>query len=160
NHINDWLESEDARPIAIWGGYGMGKTSYARFLAATLAKECLKDYGYKIPVLLSLGDFTTAPSIETLIFSQLTNYYAVRAFSAIAFKSLNKTKRLVLIFDGFDEMKFDMAPNEFAYFASELRKSAMENPRLLILGRPDVLVSEEDSARLTSSKIESYGHSV
>ena len=50
--ITAWLENGDARPVAIWAGYGMGKTSYARFLAAALAEKCLKDYGAKIPILL------------------------------------------------------------------------------------------------------------
>ena len=160
DHIRTWLENDAAAPIAIWGGYGMGKTSYAKYLAATLARACLDEYGSRVPILLNLGDFTTAPSIETLIFSQLTNYYGIREFSVGAFKLLNKQRRFVLILDGVDEMKFAMAQNEFAYFSGELRNSAKENPKLLILGRPDVMVSEDDASRLLSSKIVSYGHAV
>ena len=160
DHISAWLADDAARPIAIWGGYGMGKTSYARYLAATLARTCLDEYGSRIPILLSLGDFTTAPNIETLIFSQLTNFYGIRDFSIGAFRLLNRQHRFVLILDGVDEMKFAMAQNEFAYFAAELRKSGKDNPKLLILGRPDVLVSEDDASRLLTSKIESYGHAV
>jgi SAM-dependent MidA family methyltransferase len=52
----------------------MGKTSYARFLSAVLAQKCLEHYESRIPILLSLGDFTTAPDLESLIFTQLTNF--------------------------------------------------------------------------------------
>jgi hypothetical protein len=83
--ITTWLKSEDPKPVAIWGGYGMGKTSYAKFLSAALAQKCLEDYGSRIPILLNLGDFTTAPNLETLIFSQLTNFYGVGIYHHLHF---------------------------------------------------------------------------
>jgi len=152
-HITAWLADPDAKPIAIWGGYGMGKTSYARYLAAQLAQDCLRDYGSPIPILLTLGDFTTAPDLESLIFTQLSNFYGVRNLSASAFGILNKERRFVLILDGFDEMKFAMAPNEFNYISSEIRKVATVNPKLLLLGRPGSIETEEEERRLTSSKL-------
>jgi hypothetical protein len=75
----------------------MGKTSYARFLASELARKCLEDYSRKIPILLNLGDFTTAPNLESLIFNQLANFYGVRNLSSIAFRMLNKQLRFILI---------------------------------------------------------------
>ena len=152
--ITAWLENGDARPVAIWAGYGMGKTSYARFLAAALAEKCLKDYGAKIPILLNLGDFTTAPNLKSLIFNQLANFYGVRFLSSIAFRILNEQQRFVLILDGFDEMKFAMAPNEFNYISSEIRKVAEANSKLLLLGRPGSIETEEEEQRLTSSTLQ------
>jgi hypothetical protein len=155
-HISQWLASETPKPIALWGGYGMGKTSYARFLAAALAERSLADYQNPLPILINLGEFTTAPNIEALISSQLTNYYGVRHFSSSAFNQLNKSGRFILIFDSFDEMKFAMAPNDFAYFSAELRKLSQDNPRLILLGRPDVIESDEDAQRLLTSKMQSH----
>jgi len=131
----------------------MGKTTYARFLAARLARQCLDNYGSRIPILLNLGDFTTAPDLETLIITQLTNQYGVRYFSAMAFRLLNAKHRFAIILDGFDEMKFAMAPNDFNYISSQMRKTAAVNPRLLLLGRPDSIESEEEERRLTSSRL-------
>ena len=34
SHIEKWLADDTASPIAIWAGYGMGKTSYSKFLAS------------------------------------------------------------------------------------------------------------------------------
>lgn len=59
----------------------------------------------------------------------------------------------MLIFDGFDEMKFAMAPNEFNFISAQMRQTAATNPRLLLLGRPDSIESEEEEHRLTSSKL-------
>jgi hypothetical protein len=160
SHVRLWLGDDASIPIAIWGGYGMGKTSYARYLASELAQNCQKDYGSRIPIVLNLGDFTTAPNLETLIFSQLTNFYGVRHFSAAAFRILNAQHRFILILDGFDEMKFAMAPNEFAYISAEMRKVAAINPKLILLGRPDSIETDEEEKRLTSSKLYLHSHTI
>jgi hypothetical protein len=151
--ITLWLNDPAATPIAIWAGYGMGKTSYARFLASILAENCSREYGSPIPILLNLGEFTTAPDIETLIVAQLANHYGVRFVSSAAFRLLNTQGRFVLILDGFDEMKFAMAPNDFNFISAQIRKAASVNPKLLLLGRPDSIESGEEQQRLTSSRI-------
>jgi hypothetical protein len=152
-HIEEWLAADSPNPIAIWAGYGMGKTSYARYLASILARRCLDDYGSRIPILLNLGDFTSAPDLEQLVVIQLANVYGVRYFSAAAFRLLNARQRFILILDGFDEMKFAMAPNDFNFISAQMRKTAAVNPRLLLLGRPDAVETDEEARRLTSSKI-------
>lgn len=153
SRIEDWLTSDKPNPIAIWAGYGMGKTSYARYLASVLAQKCLVDYGSRIPILLNLGDFTMAPDIETLVVTQLANFYGVRYFSAAAFRLLNARQRFILILDGFDEMKFAMAPNDFAFISAQMRKTAAVNPRLLLLGRPDAVETGDEVNRLTSATL-------
>jgi hypothetical protein len=70
-HIEKWLADDAASPIAIWAGCGMGKTSYSKFLSSILAQRCCNNYGARIPILISLGEFTTAPDLETLVTAQL-----------------------------------------------------------------------------------------
>ncbi|MVT69461.1 NACHT domain-containing protein [Bradyrhizobium pachyrhizi] len=153
SHIEKWLADQEAGPIAIWAGYGMGKTSYSKFLASVLAQNCCDDYAARIPILISLGEFTTAPDLETLITAQLTNHYGVRFFSTAAFRLLNAHHRFVIILDGFDEMKFAMAPNDFNHISAQIRKTAAVDSKLLLLGRPDSIESEEEVSRLTSSRL-------
>jgi hypothetical protein len=153
-HVEAWLAAEQPQPIAIWAGYGMGKTTYARFLAAQLAQRCIEDYGNRIPILLNLGDFTTALDLETLITTQLMNHYGIKNISTMSFRLLNAERRFILILDGFDEMKFAMAPHEFNHISAQMRKTAAANPRILLLGRPNSIQSEEEQLRLTSSKLQ------
>jgi hypothetical protein len=151
-HIEKWLADDTASPIAIWAGYGMGKTSYSKFLSSVLAQRCCDNYGARIPILISLGEFTTAPDLETLITAQLANHYGVRFLSTAAFRLLNADHRFVVILDGFDEMKFAMAPNDFNHISAQIRNTAAVNSKLLLLGRPDSIESEEEETRLTSSR--------
>jgi hypothetical protein len=153
SHVEKWLADDGANPIAIWAGYGMGKTSYSKFLASVLAQRCCGNYGARIPILISLGEFTTAPDLETLITAQLANHYGVRFFSTAAFRLLNAYHRFVIILDGFDEMKFAMAPNDFNHISAQIRNTAAVNSKLLLLGRPDSIESEEEASRLTSSRL-------
>jgi NACHT domain len=152
--IDHWLVGTDDKPIAIWAGYGMGKTSYARFLACQLAKRCQKNPSARIPILLNLGDFTTAPDLESYLLIQLTNFYGVRFLSSTSFRVLNKAQRFVLILDGFDEMKFAMAPHDFNFISSQIRSMVADNSKLLLLGRPSAIQSDDEEQRLTSSRLQ------
>ena len=102
--------------------------------------------------MISLGEFTTAPDLETLITTQLANQYGVRFFSTAAFRLLNTYHRFVIILDGFDEMKFAMAPNDFNHISAQIRNMATVDSKILLLGRPDFIESEEEKSRLTSSR--------
>jgi hypothetical protein len=90
--------------------------------------------------------------LETLITAQLANHYGVRFLSTAAFRLLNADHRFVVILDGFDEMKFAMAPNDFNHISAQIRNTAAVNSKLLLLGRPDSIESEEEETRLTSSR--------
>ena len=120
------------------------KTTYARYLAAKLAQRCIDDYGNRIPILLSLGDFTTAPDLEGLITAQLMNHYGVRNVSTAGSPAPHASGPRIL--DGFDEMKFAMAPHEFNHISAQMRKTAAINPRILLLGRPDSIETDEEKA--------------
>jgi hypothetical protein len=152
--IDRWLTDSDDKPVAIWAGYGMGKTSYARFLACQLAKRCQENPNARIPILLNLGDFTTAPDLESYLLIQLTNFYGVRFLSSASFRILNNAKRFILILDGFDEMKFAMAPHDFNFISSQIRGMTADNSKLLLLGRPSAIQSDDEELRLTSSRLQ------
>jgi hypothetical protein len=88
--VEAWLARPVGRPIAIWAGYGMGKTSFARYLAAKLAKAYQSDPHSLIPILIPLGELHTAPNMDGLISKQLLSAYDVKNFSFSAFNELNK----------------------------------------------------------------------
>ena len=47
-----------------------------------------------------------------------------------------------------------LAPNEFNYISSEIRKVAEANSKLLLLGRPGSIETEEEEQRLTGSTLQ------
>jgi hypothetical protein len=146
--ISRWLKSTVSTPIAIWAGYGMGKTSYAAFLASELAAQFLADSTNRIPILIPLGDYYTAPRIEGLFASVLTRDKGVHGYNFNTFWNLHEAGRFVIILDGFDEMKHAMNKSEFSAITKEIRRLILSNSKVLLLGRPDVIISDEEHKEL------------
>jgi predicted NACHT family NTPase len=126
----------------------MGKTSYATFLAAALAEQFNSDPANRIPILIPLGDFYTAPRLDGLFANVLTNEWGVHGYNFNTFWNLHEAGRFLIILDGFDEMKHAMTKAEFMAIAKEIRKLIIPNSKVILLGRPDAIVSDEEHALL------------
>jgi hypothetical protein len=146
--ISTWLKSSSEHPIAVWAGYGMGKTSYAAFLASKLATQYLSDPTERIPILIPLGDYYTSPRLDGLFANTLTRDNGVHGYNFNTFWNLHEGGRFVIILDGFDEMKHAMTKGEFAAISKEIRKLILPNSKILLLGRPDAIVTGEEHAAL------------
>jgi hypothetical protein len=144
--ITKWLNCSLANPIEIWAGYGMGKTSYAAFLASELADQFLADSTNRIPILIPLGDYYTAPRIEGLFANVLTQDNGVHGYNFNTFWNLHEAGRFVIILDGFDEMKHAMNKAEFSTITREIRR--LIHSKVLLLGRPDAIISGEEHQEL------------
>jgi hypothetical protein len=147
--IASWLCAVDSRPIAIWAGYGMGKTSYAMFLASQVATQYLMDSTQRIPILVALGDYYTSPRLDGLLANTLTRDNGVHGYNYNTFWNLHEAGRFVIILDGFDEMKHAMTPSEFHTISKEIRNLVLPNSKIVLLGRPDAIVSGEEHRVLT-----------
>ncbi len=106
-YIDSWLQSSDQNHISILGDYGTGKTWFCRRYAAKQAKRYLADpERNRIPILISLKEFTKTLKIEPLITDALVNAYGLQLGGGFAtFQHLNQYGKLLIIFDGFDEME-------------------------------------------------------
>ena len=111
--IDQWLAAPGRNHLSLLGTFGTGKTWFARRLAARWAErwaERQTDGGaggepVRIPILFTLRDYAKAYDIEQLVTDAVQNRFQVALPAAFrTFKRLNDEGRLVLIFDGFDEM--------------------------------------------------------
>ena len=59
---------------------------------------------------------------------------------------------MVLILDGFDEMKYTMAWGEFKHNFGELNRLCSGNSRVVLLGRPSALMSEDEELYVLRGK--------
>jgi hypothetical protein len=151
--VVEWMKEEakpmsgrlpKSRPIAILGAYGIGKSSFATHLSASLARRALKDGNCRIPVLVRLGDIGGEQSLEGLMGKHFTTHHAVSGYSFDAFMLLNRRGRFVTILDGFDEMKQMLNWREFRYNLRQLNRLHDGNSRLILLGRPTAFESDEE----------------
>jgi len=104
--VDTWLEVPGRSHISILGDFGTGKTWFCQRYAYKQAVRYLADSTACIPILITLRDYSKAYDVEQLITDALVNRYGVQLGAGYkTFERLNTDGRLLLIFDGFDEME-------------------------------------------------------
>jgi hypothetical protein len=150
--IDEWLVGDSRQPVAILAGYGMGKTSFARRLAHRLARAALVDPRARIPIFIPLSEISSEQTLEGLLGKLLAAQHRIPGYHFSMFTELNRRGRLVLILDGFDEMKHTMAWSEFKHNFGELNRLCNGNSRVVLLGRPSALLSEDEELYVLRGK--------
>lgn len=142
--LQEWIASPDQRPVAVLGGYGAGKTSLARRLVAAQARAALADPLARRPVLIRLGELSRYASIEGLLGGMFTFDFPVDGFNVRRFLDLNAKGRLLIVLDGFDEMKHAMSWADFRHQISDLNRFTGGAAKVILLGRPSAFTSTEE----------------
>ena len=156
NYVDRWLEEMGRNHLSILGDYGTGKTSFCRQYAAKLGQRWLADPDrWRIPILISLRDYAKAMNLEQLITDFLVSRYGIQT-SYRAFQRFNADGKLLLLFDGFDEMtqKTDYATTIANFW--ELAKAVVPGSKVLLTCRtPYFRTSREARALLRGQLPES-----
>jgi hypothetical protein len=150
--VTRWIDGNSNQPLAFLAGYGMGKSSLAKHLASTLAPKFMEGHFSRIPVYIKLGDLFNQQDVTSLIITYFASEHQIGGMSPILFREMNKLGLLLIIFDGFDEMKHGMTERDFKRIFTELKKLVDGDSRVMVLGRPSALTSDSDRAVLFGSK--------
>ena len=108
-YIDRWLDDPAKEHISILGEFGTGKTWFALHYA-WVAMQRYKDAQHRgvqlprLPLVISLRDYAKAVSVESLFSEFFFRQYEIPIPGYSAFEQLNRMGKLLLIFDGFDEM--------------------------------------------------------
>jgi hypothetical protein len=144
SQIEAWLESDTTSPLAVLAGYGMGKSSLAKFMAYQHAKSWLTDQTKRIPILIELAEFSRQQRLEGVISSLMAADYNIPGFHFHTFMQLNRAGRFFVILDGFDEMKHCMTIDEFTYNWRQICRLVVGRSKVVLFGRPSVFMSDDE----------------
>ena len=142
--LQTWIAADDHQPIAVLGGYGAGKSSFAKRLVAHQAAGALANPMARRPVLLSLGDYARHSSLEGLLGGKFTFDFPIDGFNTHNFLHLSDKGRLLVVLDGFDEMKHAMSWSDFRAQIGSLNRLTHGKAKVILLGRPTAFVSAEE----------------
>jgi predicted NACHT family NTPase len=108
-YIDRWLDDPSKEHISILGEFGTGKTWFALHYA-WLALQRYRDAKARglerprLPLIIPLRDYAKAVSIESLFSEFFFRKHEIPLPGYSSFEQLNRMGKLLLIFDGFDEM--------------------------------------------------------
>ena len=99
--IDQWLAAPERNHLSLLGDFGTGKTWFCQRLAWRMAAGA-----GRVPISIKLRDYSRAYDIEQVLTDALANRFGVNLAGGYkTIRRLSDEGRLLLIFDGFDEME-------------------------------------------------------
>jgi WD40 repeat protein len=138
-YMNEWLDSNRSEHISIIGEFGTGKT----WFAFHYAWECWKRYrqemnkGFKrprLPLLITLKDYSKANDIDNVLAGFFYSKHNIRLNKDV-FNLLNKWGKILIIFDGFDEISNKNNSQVIANNFAELVKVVVPSSKVILTSR-------------------------
>ena len=154
DYVLGWVDGNNPRPIAILGGYGMGKTSFCKYLVAHLGHRYLENLSHRVPIYIRLSEIAKEQDLDGLVSKMLASRYRLANYNFQDVMSLNKRGKFVFIFDGFDEMKHALTWEQFTFNFTQINRTVSGLSRVIIAGRPNAFLSDaEHSWALRGTRI-------
>jgi WD40 repeat protein len=140
-YIDRWLENPMNEHVSILGEFGTGKTWFVLHYAG----RCLRAYleakrkglpRPRLPLVIPLRDYAKALNVENVLAGFFYTQHNIRLNSAV-FDRLNQMGKLLLIFDGFDEMAEKVDPQKMINNFWELAKVVTPNAKVILTCRTE-----------------------
>jgi WD40 repeat protein/transcriptional regulator with XRE-family HTH domain len=124
------LSADEGRFVLLMGDFGRGKTFAMRKLAMELAAR----QPDVVPILIELRALDKAHSVDGLVAAHLANHGESR-IDLRAFRYLLRQGRVVLLFDGFDELATRVSYDRAADHLNTLLAAAEDRAKIVVTSR-------------------------
>ena len=151
NYIDNWLIEQDKMHISLLGEFGTGKTWFCRHYAYRQLERYLKDpINERLPLLITLRDYTKATTAQQLINDALLEQYKLPFFGSAfeVFQEMNRRGKLLLILDGFDEMARQVDYQTVVDNFWELANLVREKSKVILTSRTEYFRWAKESEKI------------
>ncbi|BAZ11950.1 WD-40 repeat protein [Calothrix sp. NIES-4071] len=157
--IDLWLDDPVREHISILGEFGTGKTWFALHYAwvALQKYQEAKNRGVerpRLPLLIPLRDYAKAVSVESLFSEFFFRKHKMRKLHYPAFEQLNRMGKLLLIFDGFDEMAARVDRQEMINNFWELAKVVVPGAKVILTCRTEHFPEAREGRALLNAELQ------
>ena len=159
-YINRWLNDTPAKAhISILGEFGTGKTWFVLHYAWTALQRYrdAKQQGLelpRLPLVISLRDYVETASIESLFCDFLFRKHKIPLPGYSAFEQLNRMGKLLLIFDGFDEMVAKVNSQKVINNFKELAKVVVPGAKVILTCRTEHFPEAKEGRDLLNPELQ------
>jgi predicted NACHT family NTPase len=157
-YIDQWLDDPAKEHISVLGEFGTGKTWFV-FHYAWMALQRYRDAQKRgverprLPIVIPLRDYAKAVSVESLFSEFFFRKHEVRSLTYSAFEQLNRMGKLLLIFDGFDEMAARVDRQEMVNNFWELAKVVVPGSKVILTCRTEHFPEAQEGRALLNAEL-------
>jgi WD40 repeat protein len=156
-YIDRWLDDPKKKHISVLGEFGTGKTWFAFHYAWTALKRYqeAKKQGTprpRLPLLIQLRDYVKALDVENVLAWFFFSIHNI-PLTNLVFKQLNSMGKLLLIFDGFDEMAGKVDHQKVIENFWELAKVVETGAKVILTCRAEHLPKVDKSRPLLNAAV-------
>ena len=158
-YIDRWLDDPAKEHISILGEFGTGKTWFALHYAwVTLQRyRDAQKRGTelpRLPLVIPLRDYAKAVSVESLFSEFFFRKHEIPLPGYSAFEQLNRMGKLLLIFDGFDEMAARVDRQEMINNFWELAKVVVPGAKVILTCRTEHFPEAKEGRALLNAELQ------
>ena len=158
-YVERWLDDPAKEHLSILGEFGTGKTWFGLYYAWT-ALQRYRDAQRRgverprLPLVIPLRDYAKAVSVESLFSEFFFRKYEIPLTGYSAFEQLNRMGKLLLIFDGFDEMAARVNRQEMINNFWELAKVVVPGAKVILTCRTEHFPEAKEGRALLSAELQ------
>jgi predicted NACHT family NTPase len=158
-YIDLWLDDPVKEHISILGEFGTGKTWFA-FHYAWTALQRYRDAQKRglerprLPLVIPLRDYAKAVSVESLFSEFFFRKHEIPLPGYSTFEQLNRMGKLLLIFDGFDEMAAKVDRQAMINNFWELAKVVVPGAKVILTCRTEHFPEAQEGRALLNAELQ------
>ena len=156
--VDRWLEDSSKEHVSVLGEFGTGKTWFTLHYAwkALQKYRDAKAKGVarpRLPLIIPLRDYAKAAKVDNIIAGFFFTEHNIR-LTAEVFDQLNQMGKLLLIFDGFDEMAARVDRQQMIEQFWELAKLVKPGAKVILTCRTEHFPQALEGRRFFNSEIQ------
>jgi predicted NACHT family NTPase len=159
NYLDRWLDDPAKEHISILGEFGTGKTWFALHYAWT-ALHRYRDAKLRglarprLPLYIPLRDYAKAISVESLFSEFFFRKHEIPLPGYSVFEQLNRMGKLLLIFDGFDEMAAKVDRQQIINNFWELARVVVPGTKVILTSRAEYFPDAQEGRALLGAEVQ------
>ena len=157
-YIDLWVDDPAKEHISILGEFGTGKTWFAFNYAWTALQRYREAQRRgierpRLPLVITLRDYAKALNVENVLAGFFFTQHNIRLTSEV-FDQLNRMGKLLLIFDGFDEMAARVDRQEMINNFWELAKVVVPGAKVILTCRTEHFPDAQQGRALLNAELQ------
>ncbi|MCU0545746.1 MAG: NACHT domain-containing protein [Oscillatoriaceae cyanobacterium Prado104] len=157
-YIDLWMDDPAKEHISVLGEFGTGKTWFAFHYAWTALQRYkqAKERGTqrpRLPLIITLRDYARALNVENVLAGFFFTKHNIRLNSEV-FDQLNRMGKLLLIFDGFDEMAAKCDRQQTINNFWELAKVIVPGAKVILTCRTEHFPEAKEGRALLNAELQ------